>query len=381
MHFTASSELVVRRSNKSGHEKALSPRFWFKSGILACVLEITFFAMAIMTRLPTQAPILFPTQLSSPHRLTLSTALLLTLAPLLWAGNAIVGRLVHDLVPPLTLNFLRWAIAFLMLLPFTWPVFKRDSGLWTHWRRFAVLGLFGIGMYNALQYMALQSSTPLNVTLVAAGMPVWMMLVGWLFFGAAVSRRQILGALLSIGGVVLVLSRGEWRHLQELRIVPGDLLMILASIAWSVYSWLLMRPHAPPDIRAHWAPFLMAQVAFGVLWSGAFAAGEWAMGGLQIHWSWALCGALLYVGLGPALIAFRCWGAGVQQAGPSVAAFFSNLTPLFAALLSLLFLGEMPHLYHACAFALIVGGIVVSSRQTGQRIRIPGTAPGHGVKM
>ncbi|WP_317203587.1 DMT family transporter [Janthinobacterium sp.] len=297
------------------------------------------------------------------QRLTPSTALLLILAPLLWAGNAIVGRLVHDMVPPITLNFLRWLLAFLILLPLAGPIFRRDSALWPHWRRFALLGLLGIGLYNALQYLALQSSTPINVTLVAAGMPVWMMLTGRLFFGVHVARRQMLGAVLSIAGVLLVLARGDLAHLLALRLVAGDVFMIFATIAWSLYSWLLVRAKVPGELRADWAGFLLAQVAFGVLWSGAFAAGEWALGDAVIHWSWTLAAALLYVAVGPAVIAFRCWGAGVQRAGPSVAAFFSNLTPLFAALLSAAFLGELPQAYHGLAFLLIVGGIVVSSRR------------------
>ncbi|WP_026132834.1 MULTISPECIES: DMT family transporter [unclassified Janthinobacterium] len=295
--------------------------------------------------------------------LTPSTVFLLVLAPLLWAGNAIVGRLVHEMVPPMTLNFLRWLIAFFILLPLAGPIFRRGSGLWSHWRRFAVLGLLGVGMYNALQYMALQSSTPINVTLVAAGMPVWMMLTGWLFFGARVSGRQVLGAALSIAGVLLVLARGELRHALELRLVPGDVFMVFATIAWSLYSWLLTRSNAPDDVRGHWASFLLAQVAFGVVWSGAFAAGEWTLSSARIGWSWTLVAALVYVAVGPAVIAFRCWGAGVQRAGPSVAAFFSNLTPLFAALMSAAFLGELPQPYHGLAFLLIVGGIVVSSRK------------------
>jgi drug/metabolite transporter (DMT)-like permease len=294
-------------------------------------------------------------------RLTPRIAFLLTLAPLLWAGNAIVGRLVHDLVPPMTLNLLRWLLALLILLPLAGPVFARRSSLWPHWRRYAVLGLLGVGMYNALQYLALQSSTPINVTLVAAGMPVWMMATGWLFFGAAVSRRQMIGAVLSIGGVLVVLARGEWRHLLALRLVAGDLFMILATIAWSLYSWLLTRTTEPSALRSHWAAFLIAQVGFGVAWSGAFAAGEWALLAPVIHWNATLIAALVYVAIGPAIIAFRCWGAGVQQAGPAIAAFFSNLTPLFAALMSSAFLGEAPHLYHGMAFLLIVGGIVVSS--------------------
>jgi len=273
----------------------------------------------------------------------------------------VVGRLLHDLLLAELLIFLRWVLAVCFLLPLAGPVFRREVGLWRYWPQYALLGLLGIGMYNALQYLALQSSTPINVTLVASGMPVWMLLTGWLFFGVPVSRKQVAGALLSIGGVVLVLARGEWRHVLELRLVAGDLFMILATIAWSLYSWLLLRVREPAGIRADWASFLLAQVAFGVLWSGGFALGEQAMGAISVQWSWSLLAALLYVASGPAIIAFGCWGAGVRAAGPSVASFFVNLTPLFTAVLSSAFLGEAPHAYHAAAFALIVAGIVVSA--------------------
>jgi drug/metabolite transporter (DMT)-like permease len=296
------------------------------------------------------------------QRLTSKTIFLLTLPPLLWAGNAIVGRLVHDQLPPVLLNLLRWTIAFLILLPLAGPVFGREAGMWRSWKLFAMLGLLGIGMYNALQYLALQSSTPINVTLVASGLPVWMLLTGRLFFGVPVARRQVAGAVLSITGVVLVLARGEWRHVLELRLVAGDLFMILATIAWSFYSWLLMRAKEPAALRADWAGFLLAQVGFGVLWSGGFALGEQALGAIAVQWSWMLAAALLYVAVFPAVIAFRCWGEGVRRAGPSIGAFFVNLTPLFTALLSSAFLGEAPHGYHVAAFALIVGGIVVSAR-------------------
>ena len=140
------------------------------------------------------------------HRLSPSTIALLTLPPLLWAGNAVVGRLVHELVPPMTLNLLRWVIAFALLLPLAGRTLRRDSPLWAHWRRYSLLGLLGVGCYNALQYLALQTSTPINATLVGSSMPVWMLSVGALFFGVPVARQQLLGALLSIVGVVLVLA-------------------------------------------------------------------------------------------------------------------------------------------------------------------------------
>ena len=297
------------------------------------------------------------------QRLTPGTAALLVIPPLLWAGNAVTGRLVHDLIPPITLNFIRWVLAFFILLPLAYNVLRKDSPLWPHWRRYALLGLLGIGLYNALQYMALQTSTPINVTLVGSSMPVWMLAVGALFFGATVTRRQLLGALLSMCGVLLVLSRGEWSQLLAFRLVPGDVFMLLATISWAFYSWLLSRTSEPARIRGDWAAFLMAQMVFGLAWSGSFAGVEWAMGHTHIAWGWPLVAALLFIAIGPALMAYRCWGIGVQRAGPAVAGFFSNLTPLFAALLSAAFLGEAPSGYHAVAFALIVGGIVVSSRR------------------
>ena len=297
------------------------------------------------------------------QRLSPSTALLLTVPPLLWAGNAVVGRLVNTLVPPITLNFLRWGLAFLLLLPLAAWVLRRGSGLWDHWQRYAVLGLLGVGCYNALQYLALKTSTPLNVTLVAASAPVFMLGIGALFFSQRVTARQVAGAVLSIAGVLTVLARGDWHQLLAVRLVPGDVYVLLATAAWAVYSWLLVRPGDPPAIRADWAAFLLAQIVFGLGWSGLFAAGEWALTDAQIHWGWPLAAALAYVAVGPAIIAYRCWGMGVQRAGPNVAGFFANLTPLFAALMSAAFLGELPHLYHGLAFALIVGGIVVSSRR------------------
>ena len=295
--------------------------------------------------------------------LNFRTALLLLVPPLLWAGNAVVGRLVNDLVPPITLNFLRWALAFVILLPLAGSVLRRGSGLWPHWRRFALLGLLGVGCYNALQYLALQTSTPLNVTLVASSVPIWMLTIGWLCFDQRVSRRQIAGALLSIAGVLVVLSRGQWALLAQVRLVHGDVYMLLATLAWAFYSWLLSQPKEPPNIRNDWAAFLMAQVVFGLGWSGLLAGSEWALTNAHITWGWPLAAALLYVAIGPAILAYRCWGLGVQRVGPAIAGFFSNLTPLFAALMSAAFLGELPHVYHGIAFALIVGGIVVSARR------------------
>lgn len=308
------------------------------------------------------------------HRLTLTTAALLVIPPLMWAGNAVVGRMVQGMVPPITFNFLRWSLALLILLPIAGWVLRPGSPMWSHWRRFAVLGLFGVGLYNAMQYMALKTSTPLNVTLVAAATPIWMLLLGRLFYGVNISRQAALGAALSLSGVATVLARGDLGQLLAIQLVPGDAWMLGASLSWAIYSWQLAKPRPgaePAAIKADWAAFLLAQIAMGLVWSSAMTTGEWAWlshsaapsTALASHiaWGWPLAAALLFVAIGPSLLAYRCWGAGVGRVGPTIAGFFSNLTPLFAAVLSATLLGEMPRLYHAAGFALIVGGILVSS--------------------
>lgn len=302
-----------------------------------------------------------------PHALTPRTAALLLVPPLLWAGNTIVGRLVHELIPPITLNFFRWILAFGLLLPIAHQVLRRSSPLWPHWKRYALLGLLGVGGYNSLQYLALQTTTPINVTLVASSTPVFMLGIGTLFYQQVVRKRQIFGALLSITGVLLVLCRGDWHALANVHLVLGDVFVLIATACWAWYSWLLSHTQEPAQVRGNWAYFLLAQIAFGLVWSGAFTAAEWSgLTGIvdaHVSWSWPLLAAMVYVAVGPALLAYRCWGLGVQRVGPNVAGFFANLTPIFAATMSALALGELPQMYHFAAFVMIIGGIVVSSRK------------------
>ncbi len=298
-------------------------------------------------------------------RLSPRLALLMTLPPLLWAGNAVLGRLMAGQVPPLTLNFLRWLLAVLFLLPLAWRALTPVSRIRERWGYLATIGLLGVGLFNSLQYLAVLSSSPLNVTLVASSMPVWMLAVGALFFGEHPTRRQLAGAALGFAGVCVVLGRGSLHTLLNVHFVAGDFYILVAIIGWAFYSWLLARPPAHMRGSARpdwdWAALLLVQALFGLVASGVFTVGEQLAGAAPIRWGPAVFGALLYVSLGASIVAYRCWGLGVAEGGPTLASFFNNLTPLFAAVLSALLLGETPQPYHAVAFALIVGGIAVSS--------------------
>jgi len=298
--------------------------------------------------------------------LTPRLALLMTLPPLLWAGNAVVGRLMVGQVPPLTLNLLRWLLTALILLPLAWRALTPLSDITQRWRYLLAVGVLGVGSFNSLQYLALVTSTPLNVTLVGASMPVWMLAVGALVYGEHPTRRQLFGAALGLAGVVLVIGRGSLQTVLQVQFVAGDLFILVATIGWAFYSWLLARP--PASMRGDqrpdwdWAQFLLVQILFGAFAASLFTAGEQALGAAPVRWSWGVVAALLYVSLGASILAYRCWGLGVARGGPTLAAFFNNLTPLFAAVMSALWLGELPQPYHAAAFLLIVGGIVISTR-------------------
>jgi drug/metabolite transporter (DMT)-like permease len=297
-----------------------------------------------------------------PH-LALSTVFYLSLATLLWAGNAIAGRALVGSISPITLSAVRWGLAVLILLPLGWRVIKPSSALWQNKGRFLVLGFLGVGTYNVLLYLALQTSTAINVTLIGASMPIWMLFIGAVFYQVKPTLLQLLGAIVSLAGVAIVLSRGEPTSLLSMQVVMGDLFIMLATILWACYSWMISRPGKSTERQWPWAEFLLAQVLIGFMWTMLFEGAEIASGHAFIelnYWTGAL---ILFVAIGPSLIAYRCWGLGVNGAGPTVAAFFANLIPLFTALLSAAILGDPPQLFHGIAFALIAIGILVSSNR------------------
>lgn len=305
--------------------------------------------------------------MSSRHHhspsLDVPSALMLSAAPLLWAGNAVVGHMAQALISPFALNLLRWTIALIVLLPLGWAALSRSGALVRLWPYWTVVGLLGIGCYNGLLYLALETSSPLNVTLVSSSMPIWMLALGRIFWGVAVTPRQIGGAILSMLGVAVVLSRGQWAVLQNMQLVPGDFFILLATILWTVYTWLLTRYKGSQELKSHWAAFLLAQVIFGMVWTILFGVLEFGLGRFYIQLNWQLAAILIFIAVGPAVLAYRFWGAGVARTSPAIAGFFANLIPLFTAILSIIILGQKPSLYHAVAFILIVGGIVISSRK------------------
>ena len=289
-----------------------------------------------------------------------TTLLVLTVPPLMWASNAIVGRMAAGAIPPLTLNFLRWVVALLVLLPFILTQLKVD---WStgrqHWKLFAATGFLSTTCYNALQYLALITSSPITIALITAAGPIFTLLVGRAFFSAHIGRSAALGAVLSILGVAWVLVRGEIQNLTQVAFVSGDLFMLLAIALWSIYTWLLRE--RPKSMSGY--SVLALQMLWGLVFAVPMVLAEVLWGGYApIQWDGHTLGMVVYVALGPALLAYICWQRAVALTGSQLPMFFLNLTPVFAAILAVLLLGEFPQSYHLIGLALIVFGIVLSNR-------------------
>ncbi len=192
-----------------------------------------------------------------------------------------------------------------------------------------------------------------------------MLSFGALLYNEPVTGRQAAGVALSISGVGITLSRGDLATLTDVDFVAGDVLMLVATAAWCTYSWTLARPpesmkgQARPDWN--WADYLLLQILFGLFWVTLSSGAEFVLTDQRLIWSWSVPAAVAYIAVGPALVAYWCWGIGVVKGSPALSGFFINLTPVFAAVLSALWLGETPKPYHFLSFLLIAAGIVVAN--------------------
>jgi drug/metabolite transporter (DMT)-like permease len=280
---------------------------------------------------------------------------LLAFAPLTWGGNLVVGRALAGAVDPTTLNVVRWSGAAVVLALFCWPAFWRHRGeIWRHRRLVAGLGLSGIGAFHLLQYTALAHTTVVNVALITAITPLYVSVIAWAMSGDRLDRRQWLGVVLSVVGAVVIVSRGDIATLVRLEVRGGDLVQFVAITMWALYTVLLrFRPATIPAL-----PFLLATLVPGILLSFA----TYSVRSFSLELSPEVLVGLGYLALFPSALAYLAWGSGVKALGPQVGGAFSNLVPVYGAVLAVALLGEPLRPFHLTAAALVGVGIWFVSR-------------------
>ena len=288
----------------------------------------------------------------------LSPYLLMILPPLFWAGNAVVGRAAVGELPPIALAFWRWLFAFLLLLPIGLPrILAQKALVRSQWKVLCLLALFSVTAYNTFLYIALTTTTAINATLVSAAIPVAIVGVSWAWSGETVSWRQGSGILLSLAGVLLVIARGDIQALLSLSLHVGDLWALTAVASWAVFSVLLRRHPTGLDAFA----LLTVQVGLGLAFLSPLYLVELASGARMILTPHSL-GLIAYVAIFPSAVAYGFWNRGVAELGASIAGQYTNLIPVFTAVLAALLLGESFRWFHSVGLLLIFGGIWLATR-------------------
>jgi drug/metabolite transporter (DMT)-like permease len=283
--------------------------------------------------------------------------LLLVLTMLMWGGNAVASRIAVGHVSPMALTSLRW-IGVCLILPLLyrrelvahWPVIRRHAG------QIVLMGALGFTVFNALMYLAAQTTSAINIGIIQGTIPICVLLGARLLFGTRIGALQALGVALTVGGVMVTALRGDLAALATFAFSHGDLMMMVACLFYAGYTLALRnRPPLPGLV------FFTTMAIVACVLSLALLGWEMAAG--QVQWP-DLTGWLtvLYVIIGPSILSQLMFMRGVELIGPGRAGVFVNLVPIWAALLAVLLIGEPFATYHALGLALVLGGIWLAER-------------------
>ena len=281
----------------------------------------------------------------------------LTLTIFFWAINTVIAKAVVMEIKPMTLSFYRWLLALIFILPIAVPHLKKDVVLIKQNLMFLFfLSIPSVAAYNSIVYFGAQYTSATNISLVVATMPVMTIIFSW-----AVNREkpfvlQTCGIIISIIGVLIILSKGSWQMLLSFTFNPGDLLIVLSIACWSFYSVVLKKKQI--DISP--ISFLTMLIFFGVLCVLPFYLWEFTVfRGFELKSTTIII--FLYLGVFPSILSYLFWNFGVKTVGASIASVFMYLLPVFTSIIAYLFLNESLFLFHFFGGLLILFGLVMSS--------------------
>jgi drug/metabolite transporter (DMT)-like permease len=282
---------------------------------------------------------------------------LLPLAAACWAGNHVLARAAGGHVPPASLAIVRWIIVALVVAPFAaahlradWPKIKARPGL------MVLFAIAGGGAFGTLQFVALHFTTALNMGVVGSVAPAFIVAASFILFRDRLSASQLFGVVVSLTGVLAIVSRLDLERLAGFSFNGGDLVIIANMVFWAVYSACL---RLRPDI--HPATFILSMAVIAGLGNLPFALTEHAFG-YRLQATELTLATVLYAAFITTLLAYIAWNRGVDIVGAPRAGAFLHTVPLFSALLATTLLGETIEAYHVLGFALILAGVTLAAR-------------------
>lgn len=283
--------------------------------------------------------------------------LLLLLVVLFWSGNFIVARGIQEFIPPLSLSFWRWTLALLILIPFSARSFlQQKDQMREHWKIILLLGILGITCFSTFIYIALHSTSVTNTVLVNATNPIFIVIFSWIGFKDRVSLVQIAGIVLSLGGLIWIITRGNPSFLLTLQFARGDLWTLAAAVCWALYTVLLRQYPGRTDSIAFLTALFMAGLIFLTplyIWESFTES--------PIRLNTASVSGALYLGIFPSIFAYIFWNRGVKAVGANRAGVFVYLIPVFSIVLAFFLFDESFKSYHPPGILLIGLGIFLTT--------------------
>ncbi|NIO39844.1 MAG: EamA family transporter [Burkholderiales bacterium] len=283
--------------------------------------------------------------------------ILLALAVLSWAGNWVIGRAMRNDIGPVAMGFWRWFLALALILPFCsnelrakWHVVR------VNWWRLSMLGALGGVAMNTLVYVGLQHAETTNSALLNSVVPIYIVVISWLFLGERITLRQGVGIMLSVSGVIVIATRGHPLSLFNITINIGEVWIVFAMLLWAIYTVLL-----------RWRPRELSAIAF------LAAMLLCSLPGLLPFYGWELyrrgsfemslptLATLAYYASVPSVIGYLMWNRGVAQVGANRAGLIQHLLPIFTVVLAVIFLDEKLYAFHYVGTLCVFGGIALTT--------------------
>lgn len=298
-------------------------------------------------------------------RIYSSSPLLLILATLGWGTNTIAGRLAVGEVSPMLLIFFRWGIVVLILLSLYW---RQMTAEWRvikpRLKWLFIMGGFGLSLFNAFFYIAAHSTTAVNLGIIQSTMPGMILLGSFMVFGDRINKLQLSGLLLTLLGVVIIVTQGSIEKLMQLTFNNGDLLMIFACSFYAMYTvGLKSRPKIPGMVMLAYFSVVAFLMTIPLVIVESFVYGTVVPGAKG-------CAIVLYIALVPSFLSQILFMRGVDLIGPGSAGLYANLVPIFSAIMAVLLLSETFAFFHLAAMILVFGGIGLFEYQTRRKANV-----------
>jgi drug/metabolite transporter (DMT)-like permease len=288
---------------------------------------------------------------------------LAVLAAFIWSGNFIVAKAVNKEISPISLNFYRWLIASVIILPFAIKKFKAEwKTVKQSWHYLFWVSLTGIALFNTFVYTGAHYTSAINLALIGTtSSPIMSIIFARIFLKEKIGWMKLVGMIVCIIGVLFLLSKGNFQNLVSLHFGEGDLWVLLAAFCFSVYNTLVKKkPGALSPVN-----FLFVIFTFGTLMVLPFYVWE-KNHSPAVEWSFSLASSILYLGIAASVICFLIWNIAIGKLGAGRTALFGNLIPVFSSIEAAVILHEQFTWIHITSMVIVFTGIVLANWQVRQ---------------